>query len=164
MMVILALGAKREKTDSPAVKGYRRTLILISSLLFFALQIIFLFYTDPEAEGGPELAFVLFLLAWAPKLIYSILVGARTRRACAASGGDAARLADISSDIHVRTGIGYAVATGVMEMLNAFAGEMYKEIIGAVIYGAATILTLVLVIRLLLWLTDLPFRAFTKNL
>ncbi len=162
--LILQLSNRKNLGSDPAQRQLYKKLAVGSAVLMLALQLIFLLYTDPAAEEGtPARSFILFLLCWIPKLIYSIAAGGALAAACRASA-NAGDCKEMAYDFHRGTAIAFGITTGIMEFLNALAGEPFNEIIGAIIYSIPAIAVLTGVILLLNKLTGIPFSSRLNRL
>lgn len=135
--------------DAPApLRKVRSRMLTASVILFLLLEICFLLYTDPDAEGDAFLAFALFLCCWIPKLIYAVWGGIVARK----SGSAEAR--GVCDKIYIFSSIAFSATMCFMELVNVLAGESSESIFRIVIMILPAIAILWGVITLLTLLTD----------
>lgn len=157
LSLVCILKNRLPKNASASRRKARNRMLAATAMLFLLLEICFLLYTDPEAEGGAVLAFALFLCCWIPKLIYSVWSGTVARRC----GGAKAR--GICDEIFRFASKAFAIAVCFMELVNVLAGESSKSPFRIIIVLLPAFAILWGVITLLTKLTDAIYRKIAAR-
>ena len=152
LSLLCILKNRANKDATAAQRKARNNMLTATTTLFLLLEICFLLYTDPKAEGDAVLAFVLFLCCWIPKVIYSIWGGVVVRKS------DIPATREACDKIFCFASKAFAATVCLMELVNVLAGETSESIFRIIIVVVPGIVILWLVISLLTMLTDKLYR------
>ena len=100
-------------------------MIISTAVLFLVQEICFLFYTDPTGEGDSLGSFILFVMLWIPKLIYSIVTGIFTFNS---DDGDA-----VCRNCYRFASVAFAVISGAMELTNVISEGTLDDVLDVII-------------------------------
>ena len=141
-----------KKTDSPAERAQYRKFIFLTSMLFLVLEIYFMLYTEPVGEGESKGSFVMFALCWVPKLIYSIIMGVRGRKA------ETANIKNRCYSVHGFASKAFSATVAVMEITNIITEEAFADGFNLIILFIPSMLILGGLIALFSFITNLIFK------
>lgn len=141
-----------KKTDAPAERVQYKRFIFLTSLLFLVLEICFIIYTKPIADGESKSNFLIFALCWVLKLIYSIIMGVYGRRA------ENVNIKERCYDVHGFAAKAFSATTAVMELTNGITEGAYADFIGLLILLIPSMLILCGVITIFSFVTNLIFK------
>lgn len=120
---LIMFHAKRD--DSASLRRDKRRMIISTAVLFLVQEICFLFYTDPTGEGDSLGSFILFVVLWIPKLIYSIVTGIFTFKS---DDGDA-----VCRNCYRFASVAFAVISGAMELTNVISEGTLDDVLDVII-------------------------------
>lgn len=153
LLSILCILKNRVSANATSIQRKARNDMLTATItLFFALEVFFLGYTNPDAEGDALLSFVLFLWCWLPKVVYSIWAGKISRKS------DVSSTREICDSIFKFASEAFAITMCCMELVNVLAGETSGSIARIAIVVLPGFVILWLVISFLTKLTDKLYR------
>lgn len=114
-----------KRGDSASLRRDKRRMIISTAVLFLVQEICFLFYTDPTGEGDSLGSFILFVVLWIPKLIYSIVTGIFTFKS---DDGDA-----VCRNCYRFASVAFAVISGAMELTNVISEGTLDDVLDVII-------------------------------
>lgn len=141
-----------KKADAPAERAQYRKFIFCTSMLFLVLEICFMLYTKPNADGYSKSSFAIFALCWFPMLVYSIIMGIWGRRSCS----KAARERCFS--VYGFASKSFAATTAVMELTNGITEGAYSDIFKLILLLVPSMAILFAVIALFSFITNWIFK------
>lgn len=153
VLSILCILKNVNKNAAPALRKVRNGMLTATTTLFLLLEICFLLYTNPEAEGGALLAFLLFLCCWIPKVVYSVWGGKIAHKS------DSPSTREACDKIFRFASKAFAATVCLMELVNVLAGETSESpfrIIIVVLPGTVILWTVIS------FLTKLTDKIYTK--
>ena len=148
-MAALAIDCRKLGRKTPQRKALRRRLMIASFELFLALEIVFLIHTRPGADLDDDRGFFMFLVCWAPALVYTVLCGAFCR------GKSEGR---VMSEIYCFASSVYAAVVSVMEFMTMLASGAMDETMELILYLLPACAILGFVVFVLRKLLDGVFR------
>ena len=148
-MAVLAIDCRKLGRKTPQGKALRRRLMIASFALFLALEIVFLIHTRPGADLDDDRGFFMFLVCWAPALVYTVLCGAFCR------GKSEGR---VMSEIYCFASSVYAAVVSVMEFMIMLASGAMDETMELILYLLPACAILGFVVFVLRKLLDGVFR------
>ena len=148
-MAVLAIDCRKLGRKTPQGKALRRRLMIASFALFLALEIVFLIHTRPGADLDDDRGFFMFLVCWAPALVYTVLCGAFCR------GKSEGR---VMSEIYCFASSVYAAVVSVMEFMTMLASGAMDETMELILYLLPACAILGFVVFVLRKLLDGVFR------
>lgn len=148
-MAALAFDCRKLGRKTPQGKALRRRLMIASFALFLALEIVFLIHTRPGADLDDDRGFFMFLVCWAPALVYTVLCGAFCR------GKSEGR---VMSEIYCFASSVYAAVVSVMEFMTMLASGAMDETMELILYLLPACAILGFVVFVLRKLLDGVFR------
>ena len=125
MTLVCLIAFRAKRGESAAARRDKRRMIISTALLFLVQELCFLFYTDPAGEGDSLGSFILFVVFWIPKLIYSIVTGIFTFKSEEAT--------EACKDCYRFSSIAFAVISGAMELTNVITEGDFGDIISVII-------------------------------
>lgn len=153
MTIVSVIKFRAKKDDAEAIRRGKRRMISATFVLFLALEILFLLYTAPAANGGEFSSFIIFLCCWIPKLIYSVVCGIFSKK-CGDGGATC-------NGCYYFASKAFAVVTAVMEMVNVIADGIFKDFFAVIIYLVPATLILYGVILALTRGTDWIYKKIS---
>lgn len=155
LLSILCILKNRANKDATSIqRKARNSMLTATTTLFLLLEICFLLYTNPKAEGDALFAFLLFLCCWIPKVIYAVWSGKIARKS------DIASTREACDKLYCFASKAFAKTVCLMELVNVLAGETSKSLFRIFIVLLPGVVILWTVISFLTKLTD---KIYTKT-
>ena len=141
-----------KKADAPAERKQYRKFIFCTSMLFLVLEICFMLYTKPNADGYSKSSFIIFALCWVPKFVYAIVMGVWGRKASSAA------VREKCFSVYDFASKAFSATTAVMEITNGITEGAYADPFNLILLLIPSLVILGGVITLFSFVTNWLFR------
>ena len=150
--LISAIRFHGKKADAPAERRQYRKFIFCTSMLFLVLEICFMLYTKPNADGYSKSSFIIFALCWVPKFVYAIVMGVWGRMASSAA------VREKCFSVYDFASKAFSATTAVMEITNGITEGAYADPFNLILLLIPSLVILGGVITLFSFVTNWLFR------
>lgn len=141
-----------KKADAPAERKQYRKFIFCTSMLFLVLEICFMLYTKPNADGYSKSSFIIFALCWVPKFVYAIVMGVWGRKASSAA------VREKCLSVYGFASKAFSATTAVMEITNGITEGAYADPFNLILLLLPSLVILGGVITLFSFITNWLFK------
>ena len=150
--LISAIRFHGKKADAPAERRQYRKFIFCTSMLFLVLEICFMLYTKPNADGYSKSSFIIFALCWVPKFVYAIVMGVWGRKASSAA------VRENCFSVYDFASKAFSATTAVMEITNGITEGAYADPFNLILLLIPSLVILGGVITLFSFVTNWLFK------
>lgn len=150
--LISAIRFHGKKADAPAERRQYRKFIFCTSMLFLVLEICFMLYTKPNADGYSKSSFIVFALCWVPKFVYAIVMGVWGRKASSAA------VREKCFSVYDFASKAFSATTAVMEITNGITEGAYADPFNLILLLIPSLVILGGVITLFSFVTNWLFK------
>ena len=150
--LISAIRFHGKKADAPAERRQYRKFIFCTSMLFLVLEICFMLYTKPNADGYSKSSFIIFALCWVPKFVYAIVMGVWGRKASSAA------VREKCLSVYGFASKAFSATTAVMEITNGITEGAYADPFNLILLLLPSLVILGGVITLFSFITNWLFK------